>query len=68
MKSTKIINLLLLIYSILISLLDILQLGDISVGGFFKYQLSVQSLNKLTQGFESGELDKVSFEKGKTSN
>ena len=50
--------------SFLISLLDNLQLGDISARGFFKYQLSVQRLNKLTQSFESGEVDKVRFEKG----
>ena len=50
--------------SFLISLLDNLQLGDISARGFFKYHLSVQCLNKLTQSFESGEVDKVRFEKG----
>ena len=50
--------------SFLIGLLDNLQLGDISARGFFKYQLSVQCLNKLSQGFQSGEVDKVLFEKG----
>merc|ERR1712110_5324 len=48
----------------LIGLLDNLQLGDISARGFFKYQLSVQCLNKLSQGFQSGEVDKILFEKG----
>ena len=54
--------------SFLISLLDNLKLGDISARGFFKYQLSVQFLNRLTQGFQSGNVDKVHFEKGRQSN
>ena len=54
--------------SFLISLLDNLKLGDISARGFFKYQLSVQFLNRLTQGFQSGNVDKVHFEKGRHLN
>ena len=64
MKLIKINSYQCLFSSFLISLLDNLKLGDISARGFFKYQLSVQTLNHLSQGFESGEVDKVHFEKG----